>query len=136
MELKEFIKTAIRDITEAVCELQDELSNGAIVNPALSHPISNGSIDVGAGNQPIQKLGFDVALTTSEATAIDGGAKGGITILSAKVETSQQVQSQNASRLTFTIPVVLPTSAIRLAEEEAIDTHQQSLRVHRAKIDS
>lgn len=33
MELKEFIKTAITDITEAVSELQSELNNGTIVNP-------------------------------------------------------------------------------------------------------
>lgn len=136
MELKDFIKTAIRDITEAVSELQTELDNGAIVNPALPHSISNGSIDVGAGNQPIQKLGFDVALTTTEATATDGGAKGGITIFSAKMETSQQSQSQNVSRLTFTIPVVLPTLSIKSAAEEELDTHQQSLRNLRAKIDS
>lgn len=136
MELKEFIKTAIKDITEAVCELQGELDNGAIVNPALPHPISNGSIDVGTGNQPIQKLGFDVALTTTEATAIDGGAKGGITIFSAKMETSQQAQSHNVSRLTFTIPVVLPALPVKSAAEEVIDAHQQSLRNLRAKTGS
>lgn len=136
MELKEFIKTAITDITDAVSELQAELDNGAIVNPALPHPISNGSVDVGSGNQPIQKLEFDVALTTSEATAIDGGAKGGIAIFAAKLGTSQQAQVQNVSRMKFTVPVVLPTSAIKSAEEEALDTHQQSLRTHRAKIDS
>ena len=36
MELKEFIKTAISDITEAVSELQEELWNGTIVNPSLT----------------------------------------------------------------------------------------------------
>ena len=35
MELKEFIKTAITDITEAVSELQNELDNGAIVQAIL-----------------------------------------------------------------------------------------------------
>ena len=34
MELKEFIKTAIADITSAVSELQEELKNGAIVSPS------------------------------------------------------------------------------------------------------
>jgi F0F1-type ATP synthase membrane subunit b/b' len=61
MELKEFVKTAITDITEAVSELQSELGNGAIVNPALPHSISNGSVDVVSGNQPIQKMEFDGA---------------------------------------------------------------------------
>lgn len=35
MELKEFIKTALTDITDAVSELQAELQNGAIVSPSL-----------------------------------------------------------------------------------------------------
>ena len=35
MELKDFIKAAITDITEAVSELQDELDNGTVVNPTL-----------------------------------------------------------------------------------------------------
>lgn len=104
MELKEFVKTAITDITEAVIELQSELGNGAIVNPALPHSISNGSVDVGSGNQPIQKMEFDGALTTMEATAIDGGAKGGIAIFATKLGTSQHAQAQNVSRLTFHQP--------------------------------
>ncbi len=35
MELKEFVKTAISDITNAISELQKELDNGAIINPNL-----------------------------------------------------------------------------------------------------
>lgn len=136
MELKEFIKTAITDITEAVSELQVELGNGAIVNPVLPQPISNGSIDVGAGNQPIQKLGFDVALTTTEAASIDGGAKGGITIFSAKMETSQQTQAPNVSHLTFTVPVVLPAVRVQTVAEKMMQKSQEGLRKLRAEIDS
>ncbi len=35
MELKEFIKTSLSDITNAVSELQAELQNGAIVSPSV-----------------------------------------------------------------------------------------------------
>ena len=136
MELKEFIKTAITDITDAVSELQSELNNGAIVNPAIPHPISNGSIDTGAGNQPIQSVEFDVALTTSEAASVDGNAKGGITVFSAKVGTSQQAQSQNVSRLTFIVPVVLPAVRVQTAAEKKMQKSQEGLRKLRAEIDS
>ena len=44
MELKDFIKTAITDITEAVSELQEELKNGMIVNPSIPNPISNATV--------------------------------------------------------------------------------------------
>ena len=38
MELKDFIKTALSDITNAVSELQAELHNGAIVSPSVPNP--------------------------------------------------------------------------------------------------
>lgn len=44
MELKDFIKTALTDITNAVSELQMELANGAIVNPSMPDPISNATV--------------------------------------------------------------------------------------------
>ena len=40
MELKDFIKTAISDITNAVSELQSELKNGAVINPSMSNTAS------------------------------------------------------------------------------------------------
>lgn len=35
MELKDFVKTAITDITDAISELQSEINNGTIINPSL-----------------------------------------------------------------------------------------------------
>lgn len=136
MELKEFIKTAISDITEAVSELQAELSNGAIVNPSLLHPISNGSINAGSGNQPIQKVEFDVALTTLEAASVDGNAKGGIAIFAAKLGTTQQAQAQNISHLKFTVPVALPVVQVQTEAEKKMQKSQEGLRNLRAGIDS
>lgn len=137
MELKEFIKTAITDIVNAVSELQVELAkNGAIVNPPLPHPISNGSVNMGKGNEPIQRLTFDVALTTTEVSSADGGVKGGVAIFSAKVGAGQQSSSQNVSRLSFAIPVVLPVVEVKTASEKQFDACRQSLRKLRAEIDS
>ena len=137
MELKEFIKTAVSDIVSAVSELQTEFAeNGAIVNPPLPHPISNGSVNVGKGNEPIQRLTFDVALTTTEASSVDGGAKGGVAIFSAKVGTEQQSSSQNVSRLSFVIPVVLPVAEVMTASEKHSEACRQNLRKLRAEIDS
>lgn len=137
MELKEFIKTAITDIVTAVSELQVELAeNGAIVNPPLPHPISNGSVNVGKGNEPIERLTFDVALTTTEASSADGGVKGGVAIFSAKVGAGLQSSSQNVSRLSFAIPVVLPVAEVKTAAEIRSDAFRDSLRKLRAEIDS
>lgn len=137
MELKEFIKTTVSDIVSAVSELQAELAEkGAIVNPPLPHSISNGSVNVGKGNEPIQRLTFDVALTTTETSSVDGGAKGGVAIFSAKVGAGQQSSSQNVSRLSFTIPVVFPVAEVQTDAEKRSEACRQSLRKLRAEIDS
>lgn len=137
MELKEFIKTAITDIVTAVSELQVELAeNGAIVNPPLPHPISNGSVNMGKGNEPIERLTFDVALTTTEASSADGGVKGGVAIFSAKVGAGLQSSSQNVSRLSFAIPVVLPVAEVKTDSEIHSDAFRESLRKKKAEIDS
>ena len=63
MELKEFIKTAISDITNAVSELQSELQNGAIVSPSVSNSIANVTVvdpQNKESNRPISKIDFDV----------------------------------------------------------------------------
>lgn len=57
MELKEFIKTAITDITEAICELQQELHNGAIVNPTLQTSIPQKTLTVSNEIRPVEQLG-------------------------------------------------------------------------------
>lgn len=119
MELKEFIKTAIADIVGAVSELQEELAGrGATVNPALPHP-ADSTIGIGGFNRPVQDLGFDVALTTSESTSVDWSAKGGVAIFAARMESGQQAQTHNVSRLTFSIPVVLPIDEVRTDGEVA-----------------
>jgi len=112
MELKEFIKTAITDITEAVSELQSELNNGAIVNPTLPNPIALKTLTVDNEIRPIEQLAFDVAVTATEASGIDGSAKAGISIFGAKIGTESSAKTENVSRLTFSVPIVFPTTHV------------------------
>ena len=117
MELKEFIKTAITDITEAVSELQSELNNGAIVNPTLPNPIALKTLTVDDEIRPIEQLAFDVAVTATEASGIDGSAKAGISIFGAKIGTESSAKTENASRLTFSVPIVFPTTHVKTPQE-------------------
>lgn len=117
MELKEFIKTAITDITEAVSELQSKLSNGAIVNPTLPNPIALKTLTVGNEIRPIEQLAFDVAVTATEASGIDGSAKAGISIFGAKIGTESSAKTENVSRLTFSVPIIFPTTHVKTPEE-------------------
>ena len=117
MELKEFIKTASTDITEAVSELQSELNNGAIVNPTLPNPIALKTLTVDDEIRPIEQLAFDVAVTATEASGIDGSAKVGISIFGAKIGTESSAKTENVSRLTFSVPIVFPTTHVKTPQE-------------------
>ena len=110
MELKDFIKAAITDITDAVSELQNELTNGAIINPPLERGDLLKTIETTDGAlRPIEQLNFDVAVTVGETSGVDGHAKAGISIFGAKVGATTSAKMENASRISFSIPVVLPS---------------------------
>ena len=116
MELKEFIKTALSDITNAVSELQAELQNGAIVSPSVPNPIANVTVidpQDDKINRPISKIDFDVAITVGSTDNIEAGGKVGIQIFSAKFGGNNENHTENVSRITFSIPVVLPNTHVK-----------------------
>lgn len=117
MELKEFIKTAITDITEAISELQSELDNGAVINPSISRGEHGKAVLIDQGIAPIEHLNFDVAVTATEASNIDGNAKVGISIFGAKVGTESNAKTENVSRLTFSVPIVFPATHVKTPQE-------------------
>lgn len=120
MELKEFIKTALSDITNAVSELQAELQNGAIVSPSVPNSISNVTVKDPQNdkiNRPISKIDFDVAITVGSTDNTEVGGKIGIQIFSAKLGGNNENRTENVSRITFSIPVVLPTCHVKTDAE-------------------
>lgn len=120
MELKEFIKQSIIEISQAVQEANSHFGdNGinAIVNPeficesgkdkrAFTMPFDEESPNE---NRFIENIDFDVAVTTGGE--ISGEAKGGIKIASFEIGGKGSVvdKQQNVSRIKFIIPVCLPT---------------------------
>ena len=125
MELKEFIKTAITDITEAVSELQEELKNGTIVNPSLTQGEHGKSLMVDNEVRMMERLNFDIAVTTTEATELNGNAKAGISVFGAKVGAENKERTENVSRLTFSLPLVLPTTHVKTQLEKMREKRQQ-----------
>lgn len=131
MELKEFIKTAIADITGAVSELQNELENDAIVSPSLPNPISNTTVidpDNDKVNRRISQIDFDVAITVGDTAIKEAGGKLGIQIISAKIGGESQTHTENISRMSFSIPVVLPTVHVKNKQEIANEKLYGSLK--------
>lgn len=125
MELKEFIKTAITDITEAVSELQEELKNGTIVNPSLTQGEHGKSLLVDNEVRMMERLNFDIAVTATEATELNGNAKAGISVFGAKVGAENKERTENVSRLTFSLPLVLPTTHVKTQLEKMREKRQQ-----------
>ncbi|MDY5086947.1 MAG: trypco2 family protein [Alloprevotella sp.] len=125
MELKEFIKTAISDITEAVSELQEELKNGTIVNPSLTQGEHGKTLVVDNEVRMMERLNFDIAVTATEATELNGNAKAGIRVFGVKVGAENKERTENVSRLTFSLPLVLPTTHVKTQLEKMRERRQQ-----------
>ena len=121
MELKEFIKTAITDITEAVSELQEELKNGTIVNPSLTQGEHGKSLVEDNEVRMMERLNFDIAVTATEATELNGNAKVGISVFGAKIGTGNAEKTENVSRLTFSIPLLLPATHVKTQIEKVME---------------
>ena len=116
MELKDFIKGVIFDITNAVKECQQELNNGAIIAPTGNWNNKN----------HIQSKELS-ALTVSEVSVSVGSSNeiaGKITVLSAIVAGSigsgNTTKDENVSKVRFSIPVVLPPYHVRNAKFDVI----------------
>ncbi|WP_186393571.1 MULTISPECIES: trypco2 family protein [unclassified Pannonibacter] len=108
MELKEFIISAISDISQAVYEADKEISGlGGMVNPG-SHtsPLSSGQ--TASYVAPRTTLNFDVAVSATNSKAEAGGVKGKIWVIEASIEGEGTTKNESVSRLTFSIDVVLP----------------------------
>ena len=129
MELKEFVKTAIQDITNAVSELQSELKNGSIVSPSMPSTIANSTVmdpDNGSINRKISNIDFDVALTVGDSGTIESCGKVGIQIFSAKIGGENKSHTEDVSRITFSIPVVLPTAHVKSKQENFTKKQEQN----------
>ncbi len=119
MELKDFIKEAIKDISEAINESNTELAEiGAIVNPKDVY--TSGKDEELYGylvqndedenfRRPVHSVNFDVAV--SNTTKKDGKEGIGVNVVGIKLgkDNIKTNEDQTSSRLQFSIPVAMPT---------------------------
>ena len=116
MELKQFITEALRDITDAVKDCQQNVGNGAIFAPTNAD--GGTVIRAKQGNLTVSSVEFDVAVTASSENTdgISGG--GGINVLGmqfgAKGNNEDKVAEATTSRIKFAIPVVYPPTDVEM----------------------
>lgn len=116
MDLKEFIKQSVIQVTEAIMESNEELNDkGAIVNPGKIQVNSDSSQAYGRESSKIvhqsrivQKLDFDVAVVVQDEQKAGAAAK--ISVMSLKLGADGGVNYTNKSesRIKFAVPIIFP----------------------------
>ncbi|MDR2584807.1 MAG: hypothetical protein LBC84_01080 [Prevotellaceae bacterium] len=110
MELKEFVKETLVQITEGVKEAQEECGKiGGLINPMLKVQVCNAEKYRHADSDyPATRVDFKVALTESNTK----GGKMGIGVFLGKIsigkETNKEAEMQSATSVEFSITAVFP----------------------------
>ena len=107
MELKDFVVTAITNLTDAVCEADESIeSKGGMVNPGTH--LHNGKENT-SFVYPRTTLNFDIAVSATKTKEGEAAAAAKIWVVEAKLGGNVETKNENISRLTFSIDVVLPS---------------------------
>jgi hypothetical protein len=116
MNLKEFIKETITEISNAITECNTELSDaGAIINPRHVHCSSTSDKVYGylaekkEKLRPVHVIHFDVAVTATDKTGTKGGIGIAVGCIGLGSQGKSEAENVSFSKLTFSIPVALPT---------------------------
>lgn len=115
MELKEFVKETLVQITQGVKDAQPEVqAAGGKVNPELFKLMEKGSSSAafgyarGGGANPMFLVEFDVAVVAEEGRE----TKGGIGVVAGVFALGSQGKSEhntsNVSHIQFKVPILLP----------------------------
>lgn len=108
MELQEFIKQTLLQITSGVKEAQEELKDsGCLINPKSFGNANAIATGVKNKTRNIQKLKINAALTITE----NEGSKSGIgiaKIVKAGIDAEESSSNQQVTSIEFEIPIALP----------------------------
>ena len=114
MELEEFIRSSMLQIMQGIRGAQQEWktpSSGAgVISPAWDGPDDFVN--------RVQEVKFDVAVTA--ATKTEGGGSGGIKVVALDVsgKVSRSAENSTVSRISFSIPILPPTTVIEKRDKE------------------
>jgi len=104
MELREFIKTALLEITDGVADAQKEAKHGTISPAGIQQTADSVKLGVSA----LTAVEFEVHVTVDKGT----GSRAKLGVLSsfvgAGIEGNSSNDSSRSSTLKFRIPVLLP----------------------------
>lgn len=110
MNLKDFTKQALVQISEAVAEANQEMSkNGAFVISSNADNTQRMYAKDEDGNAHVSiDVDFDIAVTASNQEESKTGALAVVSLFSLGASTEEKVDHQEISRIKFSHPLALP----------------------------
>ena len=116
MELKDFIKESLVQISKGIQEANDSLGiTNAVVNPRSIQAYSGNAQAYGrvsdsmTDKKPlVHMVQFDVAIEAKEGTQTGGGIKLSVASIGIGTEAQSKDSRSTVSRLSFKIPMVYP----------------------------
>lgn len=110
MELQNFIKETLLQITKGVKEAQEEAKvYGAVINPQIISGHINAQIK--GKYRPVQNVDFVVGLTTSSENGTDKGIGVMLGNFKAGYEDRKGDSSESVTSVKFSVPLALPVEA-------------------------
>ncbi len=109
MELKEFIKNTLVQITEGVLDAQNELKDsGCLINPE-GFTLQGGQIKMGYKNEfrSIQTVKMNIAVMVTENSGTQKGI-GVVNLLKANISSDEKISNERITTLEFEVPIALP----------------------------
>lgn len=110
MELKDFIKGVVSDITNAVKECQDELDNGAIISPTNINTKEGAKTE--NGRLSVSNIEFEVSVSTSSTNETGGKINVISAIVNGGIGSETRLSDGNVSKIRFSIPLIYPFSQL------------------------
>ena len=110
MDLKNFVKETLIQITEGVKEAQEVCKeSGGLVNPMLETPICNAEkYEVKGKYYPASLVSFKVGLTESDTTEGKAGIGVFLSKISIGAEGKKEIETQSVTSVEFNVTVVFP----------------------------
>ncbi|WP_338790511.1 hypothetical protein [Pseudomonas sp. AE27] len=126
MELKDFIANTLTQIAEGILAANEALANtDAKVNPTNLSTHSNNAQGFGRTTEGdegekrgrlVERVTFDVAVTTEGETKGSAGLKIGIATLGLNTGGELRDKAGQASRIQFAVPMVFPSTRVSSPE--------------------
>lgn len=103
MELKEFVKTVLAEISAGVADAKKELDGKVVINPRISNDEKD---------KPIIEVCFEIGLMSSKTKENTDGIGVFLGSLGVGTKNDAKTNSESVTRIGFTIPIAFQSTKV------------------------